>query len=1272
MDDNEWLKKFKVEQFFEMHHEIVDDEDEHGSACVSGAGSDGGECDDGGGDCNSGATSPRRRRASGRRSVRFQLDDATTTGDAPPSPSSSSSWSDNLLRDPLGEADDDGDTDRLLHVFAFAAKAILQPAPWAEPPLSRKQRRALLGVLIHRYLDCCANPIVLGRRIKDILRELQHEDVATDLFCHYVSYMSGAPWDKKSFLPQQAPQGSRASMLRRSYAPMLQYFDHYRCLHNFFDNEETFKEFRGECDESVEKRLHIIQKDVSRAEAKASLAIDQWHTIRDPCSPKTCFGNTLTIELRELELDVDGKTLREETWGTNPEGDDVEVFVIDSKKLIQRTRKLSRNVEVTISTVFDSHIDVMLPLRGANEKPLPLNGGRRLKWPRTQPISFFLGHGGRQVDNASISIQVRRRSFMCGLRDGDLIADFSVPLKSPLYTNMAHYESTVREDLAERAGVHAQRVTTSDVMRGVKATFDVYLQCLEPAHNSRPPPMDVALEEERRRRVIQNVRDDVWRVDHHANFKALADTVGELDNDVYQILDLYADRYLIHDELRQTVLLVHAAVQSDFAKEEDRCLMEEALQSMMTMRGAITTRVCAKLMDNAMRLLRIQGVERLVTLESIVPSADAAGAALEKIRSILNLTGLSAVDFPRMIASKTKEEMEHYVRKLHKMARLLTHSSNPSAAVASRMSVLPELDACSDKQSLVAKARVLVDVTEQCLAPLMAALRFALQSQHAGVQALVATRIDAALIDMVYPLEQCVHHLVTSMLYSTTDPNPLSDECGMLMAFFGLTMNLVSTINELPPKCAKTLDDHCDRFVRLLDPFFPSLWFHLCKSKQASWVAMLVEHEPLEPVAPGKVFHNQTPADAQNVLDALLLVFLKAFRWSNPSLGATNIICFGKVIASFVEDLCGAIVEKSCATHHMSDAMVGLCTYSRLCEMLEEYWEAVVEDTLIHVEFRPCKEAASPPPTQSSVPDNASLLPPKLVALSNDANGQPGAEVQHDMLLAQCVGIKASALASLVENMQTLLNHIAGRVRSNFRDALFLRMQSANDGPGGTVDSSPFAEENMRELQHDLRFDLEDSIGIALPRPAGALNVADDGRGSLRLSLMRSDVSSTGGRRSVSNGRWRKSARKPHGDLSLVADNLREACVQSVYAAFREFAASFSGQVLTPGRKSQLLQLVEVIEDVIRDVWPPIEGYLEDKLLTTEAHACRSAVLWLCHSSAQLTHILSIGGQGGGESAADEMLLEAIRQNGEHQFLKNILKQRTDKDALRYCKEHPA
>lgn len=1257
MEDNEWLKKFDVDQYFNMHHETLDDEENEDDA--SPQDSDGGEHDD---------HQPRRR--GGRRSVRFQLEDG---GVAEPTSPASSSSSYDAHRMELDGDDEDG-VRKLLHVFQFAAKAILLPAPWADPPLTKKQRKSLLGVLIHRYLDCCPNPIVLGKLIKDLLKDLQHEDVASDLFSHYVSYMSGAPWDKKSFIPQQAPKGSRATMLRQSYAPMLQYYDHYRSLHNFYNNEATLKEFREECDDGVEKRLRIIQQDVSRAEAKISLAIDQWHTLRDPQTPKPCFGNTITVELRELELEGSGQNLREEKW-TAKEGndDEVEVFVIDSKKVIERTRKLSRNVEITISTVFSSRIDVALPLRGANERPLQLDNGSRLLWPRTQPMAFFLGHKGRDIEEASISIQVRKRTLalLCGLVDGDLVADFSVPLKAPLYTNFAHYESIVREDLGDHAGVHVQRVTTSDVMRGVKATFDVYLSCLEPAHNTRPPPMDVPKEEERRRRMMQDVRDDVWRVDHHANFRALADTVGELDNEIYQILDLYADRYLIHDELRQTVLLVHAAVQSDFSKEDDRTLMEEALQGMMAMRGNITTRVCAKMMDKTMTLLRIQGVERLVTLESIVPSPEAAGPALDKIRSILNLTGLSAVDFPRMIASRTKQETEPNVKKLHKLARLLNSNSS-----ASRMSVLHELNNSPDKQTLVAKARVLVDITEQSLAPLMEALKFALQTGHAGVHALAAMRIDAALVDMMQPFEQCVHHLVTSMLGSSLDPNPLSDECGMLMAFFGHTMDLVQTIGELPPACAKTLDEHCDRFVKLLDPFFPSLWFHLCKAKQPSWVTMLVEHEPLEPVSPGKIFHNETPADAQHLLDALLLVFIKAFRWSNPVLGATNIICFAKEIASFIEGLCEATIVKATSSSQMSEVMVGLCTYSRLCEQLEEYWTAVVEDTLIFVEFRPTEQSQQhkmapksvPPPAQAhhhAVLDT-SMVPAKLLApvmtASGDASGVAAGDVQRDMLHAQCVGIKTSTLAGLMECMEKFLDHIASRVRKNFVASLNLRMQNTNDGPGDAA----FADVNLKELRRDLHFDLDDCIGVALPKPEGALQLTDD-RATIRMSVMR--ASSMEGRHSFSNGRGRRSAaRKMHGDLSLIADNLRESCVRAVYAALRDFGLTFATQVLTPGRKAQLLELIEVVEDVVRDIWPPIEGYIEEDLLITEAHACRSSVLWLCHTSPQLIHILSIGGQDGDvHSAADEMLLETIRQSGDHQLLNEILRHRTDKDARKFC-----
>lgn len=170
------------------------------------------------------------------------------------------------------------------------------------------------------------------------------------------------------------------------------------------------------------------------------------------------------------------------------------------------------------------------------------------------------------------------------------------------------------------------------------------------------------------------------------------------------------------------------------------------------------------------------------------------------------------------------------------------------------------------------------------------------------------------------------------------------------------------------------------------------------------------------------------------------------------------------------------------------------------------------------------------------------------------------------------------------------------------------------------------------------------------------------------MSVMR--ASSVDNRRSASSSvvRRKRATRKLHGDLAQVADELREACVRAVYAALRDFGLSFAAQVLTPGRKAQLLELIEVVEDVVRDIWPPIEEYIEEELLVTEAHSCRSSVLWLCHTSPQLIHVLSIGGHDGDvHNAADEILLETIRKSGDHELLNSILKQRTDKEARSYC-----
>lgn len=1190
MDDNEWLNKFKVDSYM---HGCDDDGDDAEEVPVVG------DSDD---DDASSASS-----ASG--SALLILDD-----------------------DAFASVTDDDGVRRLLSLFHFAARAVLQPTPWADPPLGKSERKKLLGVLLQRILSRTCEPAALSKHIKSALKRLQQTDVATDLSGHFISYMTGMAWEPRTLL-RAAPVATSAMKKNKKHSPdpttAVVYPDTYRSLPNFFGNTEQLSVFRDECDRSVEEKLHLIQRDVSRSEAKATRAIEHWNNVRRVDSERLCFGGQLVVELRDIIVDS-GDTLREVT----PQPPD-EYEVIDvSRKVVPRTRYLSRKYAITISLISDGRIE-MVQSATHKERPLALDGGRRLSWVRTHPVTFFVGHGSRRVETTSLRVEVRKRSvasYFCRANEGALVAQFDVPLLQPLYTNIAPFESRLREDLGECAGVHAQRIDCADPLRGVLCVADVYLKCLDAAHCQRPPPLNVALEEERRRRVMREIRDDVWKVDHHHHFRALADVLGAMDADAFQILDYYADRYLIHEELRRAVFLSTSALQVNFMDEEDRDVLEEALESMMAMRATMTTRIASKLVDSTIGSIRSQAIDRTVNLEFTVETPATAGPALGRLRKILSLTGMSAEDLAAVVAKRAREDLASSCRKLTKLQRALSRTEAPSAAGAvagaSRMSVLRELEDAADKDLLVGKARILVEVVDETLTPLSQALGFASASGDAGVSALIACRVDAALTDVVAQLETCIHSLISSMLHATSgDPNPLSDACGMLMKLYEIVMALVEEMQAeaFMQSNVSMLDAAANRLVALLNPFLP-LWFHLCKAKQPSWIAMLVEHEPLEPIVPGRIFFNHTPADAQNLLDSLMLVFMKVLRWSDPTLAFVHITSFAKVIAAFLEELCVAVRDKSNASTELADAVVALCTHCRLCDVLEMFWSEMIDGTLIKTEYR----------EQHLVVDAARAIPG--AAALHGQRPQPRSQ-DRDMLSAQCAALNASSMGTMCETTASHVGNIAARVQRDFVESLLQKMSACAE------DSQAFAQRNLDELRDDLHTMLVDTVGVALPQV-----------------------------RRQPDPKVAVGSRKPkqRQDIASVALDVRERCVTAAFQAVRDFSMTFSRTVLEETRKSQLMSIIEMVESSLQEWWPSQDKYVDVASVTTQAHKARSTVLWLCHSSHQLIHIVGSSENMHHPDAVvnrdGDVMLAAVHKSGDLKHICDILSMRTDKDAKKFIK----
>lgn len=795
-----------------------------------------------------------------------------------------------MCRDAAEDATwDDTPEEEWAPFFANVCRAITHPTPWSSGQYTPDVRRDILTNVTAHFLERCHDRRTVGRRMKEILNDVIREDKVSSIQTCYVTFMEGECWEG---------------------------FDTYRVADNFYTAED-YTAFRDSCMQRVQFRLHTINTDWSRKEARVGRAIDIWNEVHQS---DECFGGPLTLVLDTLTIDE-----RASFRGSLPKRATALVQIIANGEVLSES--FVRRAAVRSQD------------------------GSQLIWDPPQPVGLHIGGGdvAAVATQLSITIIANEGCGVCQPKDCgsvtmslDCLYDGILPLNSDLRNNPAF-------------GVHHWAGDHRDARSGIVLTGAVSLSCLDESHHHRPPRIDVVREQEKRRKVLEARQTDAWRLDHHAAFLKLVDMLGELTDADCLAMKLYSDRFLIHDELYDIALFMSTVSRGRFSDADSRELLKISVEQLKAFRPKVTTRIGAKLCDDALLKARKGAIDRIAALEDVTDEPSEAADVFTTCKVILDVCGIPAADLFAVIQKRAQEDAETLTKKLRKLITLVhavkggggaaanasPKGSAAAAAAANRpQSVLLELEQQSDKELLVGKSRVLYDLVDRGLSVATNALMFAKFAENDAVLGIAQVRVEV-MIRSLTPIVQTAVIAVISELAQSIEPDPLGDTFGILTVLYERVMGCVDLLLEFAP-----LEHLAEPLAKIFDNYLPG-WFSLCRDKVYSWIRSIVREEHLVPILPGKVFCNQAPSDTNNLLSSLAEVFTRCLQWAEFDMIPSHITSFNKLVQSVSDEFLTVMLAKGNTAHETSELCVCMSSFVKFQDLLQRFWTEDVFDAIV-------------------------------------------------------------------------------------------------------------------------------------------------------------------------------------------------------------------------------------------------------------------------------------------------------------------------------------
>lgn len=817
--------------------------------------------------------------------------------------------------------------DKWYPLLCNVARSVTQATPWGDQTITKDVRQGILLAVLKRFLDHSADREIMALQTKELLNTIKEEDPTLEIQLSLVAYTNGQAWEGA---------------------------DRYLQPSNWNDQADL-KAFREETELLVQDRLHQINSDVSKAEARLTDAIDQWTDVH---SHSACFGGGLhdVVPFDERTTTTkNGRVMADEKMSSDaPPMNSGTARPTHAHNQIHFNLHSISVTSVNPGTGKKAHlpsnalISIAYYHGGSREEECQLKGRARavndgkLQW-NGSGVSFRIPSKSLQgdpsrfenIDRCYIVVTIEE-ARVCGIFGGGHLAQITIPV-SCMYKQISELHSQDRVKLVEQrkangdpreVGIHFCHDQFTDADSGISVKVSVSMECCAEIHNRTPPRVDAIREMARLKMRVSETRENVWAIDHHAKIVELADILGELTDAENYALQLYADRFFVHKELLQVLCLVAFATKGNFTDFETREGMADACEALAQIKTQLKTKQCQEICDKGLGLAMRQCLERVLAIEDVSKDPSNGQSLMDTCLHILEMMDVREEIVNTLVEERAIEYGEYVARKLTKLLLYIPASGRAD----SRMSMLLELEQKENSDSLLAKARAFYEILDNAFFVLTNMITFAVETHDERIQNLACRRTNIILEKLFTPMTRAITAFFGE-LAKVGNADPLGDAFGVITLLYERVMEYISVIDEIP-----ALDVNCLRLVQPFNSFLPS-WFTMCQIKVPHWIKSIVKAEPLEPIAPGKIFCNSAPADAKNLMDAIFAIFNKVIDWVDPEMTHMYVTNFSKLVLEFVECFSDALVEKAMESDVPEQWMVAMCSLTKFETTVQIFWQ---------------------------------------------------------------------------------------------------------------------------------------------------------------------------------------------------------------------------------------------------------------------------------------------------------------------------------------------
>lgn len=867
--------------------------------------------------------------------------------------------------------------DKWFPLLCNVARAVTQATPWGDTSIDKEARKGILIAVLRRFLEHSGNREVMAMQTREMLNTIKAEDPTLEIQLALVAFADDQAWEGA---------------------------DQYRLEGNWWDVEDLYR-FRDDMDLLVQKRLHHINSDVSRTEARMTDAIEQWTEVHRTA---LCFGGGVhevvpfaerTTTNKSGRLDAEGRSQRARLQRAGAGdghggggGDDEDEEMIDpsdpygshSSEVLPLKNRNNENKTAATAPYRSRYADnkVHLKIHEIFVHDVNPSTGRRLALPGMLVVHGEYVHDGETADCQELEGRMRPCGEERVTWTGDE-ASFIIPKRFP----DGEPEGFANIDRCEVVITMEERRTYCGFGGGRHvAQIVIPIRCLYDGIGELHSSSRAALVEERRE------ADDDREVGIHYCQRSFVDPDSgiairatltmdccvEIHNRTPPRVDVIKEMARLSkrvEERRDHVWAVDHHQQfmdlADLLGElndaenyalqlyADRFFIHPELLQVVCLVAFATK---GNFNDYETREGMVEACQALALIKKTLKTRQctklcedglslAQRQCLDRVLAIEDVAsdpanGPSIMDACLRILDMM--EVSERVVTLLVEERAIEYGDYVARKLRKLLAYIPANSAGDARMSALIELEQLEDnstltVKARAFYEIIDSPLFVLTNI---VQFAVDSK-DKRIQNLAYLranviLERLFDPLTRAMT-SIFGEFARTSQSDPLGGAFGVITKLYERIMEFVSVIddVEPLEANCLRMVEPFNNFLPA-WFSMCLLKVPLWIRVTVEDDDLEAIAPGRIFCNSMPSHAKNILESLFAVFDKVIDWVDPDTTFMYVTNFAKLILNIVECFTEALTAKALDSDVPAEWMVALCSMTKFETTIQLFWQVKI------------------------------------------------------------------------------------------------------------------------------------------------------------------------------------------------------------------------------------------------------------------------------------------------------------------------------------------